>query len=134
MIEDNLSSDELMITQSNINLPNDLQLFDVSPRSLTIKARKVAQIQLPVKILTRGELSDDLELLGLSSETQRISLLADQAADSLPDSITTEPIDLSTIDESTEIEKALVIPSGSRLSDGTPREIAISVKVQKKNQ
>jgi uncharacterized protein (TIGR00159 family) len=134
MTEENLNSDELIISQRNINLPNDLQLFDVTPRSLTIKARATSEIRLPIKIPTQGELPDDLELITLDSKTQSISILADQSADSLPDSITTEPIDLSTIEQSTEIKKELVIPSGCKLADGSPKEIAIAVKVQKKNQ
>ncbi len=134
MIEDILSSDELMITQDNINLPSDLQLFDVTPRSLNIEAREVTVIQLPVKIPTQGDLADDLELMSLNSTTKSVSILADQSADSLPDSITTEPVDLSTIEQSTEFKKKLVIPSGCKLTDGSPREIAISVRVQKKSQ
>lgn len=127
----NLTDEELVITQSSINLPNDVQLYDVTPRSLKLEPKDIRQ--RPVKVAVQNQLPDDLELVSINAETSNIDILAGQSDGSIPDSIATEPVDLSTISESTQFTKELVLPSGITLAEGTPREITITIEVRKQN-
>ncbi len=129
--EETLISDKLSITESNLNLSNDLRLYDVNPK--TLKVKTLRQVRRPVKVSTSGSLPDDLEISGLSSDPKTVAVSAIEGA-TLPDSITTEAVDLTAIDQTTSVTKDLILPDGVTLPAGTPRQITISIKVQNKTQ
>lgn len=130
--EENLTKGELLITESNINLSGDFRLYDVNPRSLKISARDVELIQLPIKISVTGTLPDQLELTSLRAKPEIVTVFA--ATDSnISDSIATKPVDLSEIEESTEVSKDLVLPPGITLPEDTSSEILISISVLEKS-
>lgn len=125
------ASGELSITQNNLNLANDLQLYDVTPKKLKVKT--VQKAQRPVKVATLGNLSDNLEISELTVDPKNITVTASKEI-FIPDSIATEAVDLSSIDESTTITKDLIIPKGITLPEGNTREVTVSIKVRKKTQ
>lgn len=131
--EENLSSGELIITENHIEMPNDLQLYDVNPRTLDIKTKEVEQVTLPIKIPTVGSLPNQLELTELNTDPDSITINV-QLGTAVPDSLTTEPVDLSEIEESTEVERPLVLPSGINLPEDTSRNVTIAIKIQEKTE
>jgi uncharacterized protein (TIGR00159 family) len=131
--EENLPLNELLITENNINLSNDFRLHDVNPKSLNISTQKVTQTKIPIKIPVSGTLSDQLELTSISADPQIVTV-STPSGNTIPDSIATETVDLSEIEESTEVIKELRLPVGMTLPEGTPREIVISVNVKLKDE
>lgn len=129
--EETPTSNELSITQNNLNLSNDLELYDVTPKKLKIKT--VRQIQRPVKIATLGNLPGSLEISELTADPKSVTLIASREIP-IPDSIATETVDLSSIDQSITITKDLFIPKGVTLPAGSPQKVSISIKVRKKTQ
>lgn len=123
-------ADELDITESNLNLPSDLKLYEVSPRSLKIKARKLHEVKLPVQVPTKGELPSQLSLVSIKPEKSNITVLTDQPNKDLPENITTEPIDLSGIEESKTVKRKIVLPDNLQLTSDVSNEISISVQVK----
>lgn len=130
--EENLKTGELLITENNINIPIDFRLYDVNPRSLEITAQEVEQVQLPVHILMSDTLSDQLELISISAKPEIVTV-AVPSGNTVPDSIATEPVDLSEIEESTEITKDLVLPTGVKLPEDETQEIVVSIRVREKD-
>lgn len=124
--------DELVITKSNVNLPSDLSLYEVSPRSLKVRAQRLKKYTLPVKIPTRGTLAKQLSLISVTPERDSISILAIDSTRLIPENLLTEPLDLSTIKSSTDLLKNLVIPENVRLPDTTSRQISVAVRVKAK--
>lgn len=122
---------ELDITENNLNLPSDLKLYEVSPRSLKIKARQLQEVQLPVKVPTQGKLPNQLSLISIKPGKTSITVLADELNKNLPETIATEPIDLSGINESKTLTKKLVMPENIRLAgDDASNEISVAVQVK----
>lgn len=129
--EEDLNSNELTITQDNLNLSNGLRLYDVTPKSLQIKKEGIKRMQLPVKISMNGNLPDQLELKSVNADRKVVTV--DTKVDAAtPDSIATEAIDLSSITESTKVEKDLVLPENVTLPADSSRSVTIIIKVQKK--
>lgn len=130
--EENLKSGELLITENDIDIPNEFRLYNVNPRSFEITTKKVKQVQIPVHIPLSDTLSKQLELISVSAqpETVTVAVPSDNAT---PDSIATEPVDLSEIEESTDITKDLILPIGVKLSEDESQEIVISIKVREKD-
>lgn len=131
--EENVSSGELIITENHIELPNDLQLYDVNPRMLEITTKEIEQATLPVTVPTVGNLPNQLELTELNMDPDSVTINVQQGT-AVPDSLTTEPVDLAEIEESTEVERSLILPSGINLPEGSSRSITISIKVQEKTE
>ena len=124
--------DELVITESNVNLPSDLKLYEVSPRSLKIRVQKLKKYTLPVEVPTRGTLPNRLSLISVAPAKDSISVMAVDSTGSIPGSLLTQPIDLSTLDSSSELLLDLIIPENIRLPDTTSRQISVAVKVKAK--
>ncbi|MDZ7681975.1 MAG: diadenylate cyclase CdaA [Fodinibius sp.] len=127
--EERLKSNELAITENELNLSKDLQLYDVSPKTLNVEPVKKAQ--LPVKVSLQGSLPDQLELAEVSVKPHQVTVTTPQERSTL-DSISTEVVDLSTIEQTSEITRQLILPKGITLPEKTPREVVIVVTVQKK--
>lgn len=132
MAAQDTGSEELLITQNNINLPADLNLYEVAPRSLEIEARRFREVQLPVKVPTKGRLPNQASLTSLKPAPQKIDILVDNSNKDLPDSISTEAVDLSAISRSDTLKKKLILPPGIRLLNNS-EQINVIVEVQSKN-
>lgn len=129
----NYSADSNMeITEQNINLPSDLHLYEVSPRSLKIKARKLTQYTLPLKVATRGSLPANLSLISLKADKDSVTILTGDSDPNLPESLQTEPVDLSSIKNSTILTVPLVTPDNVMLADSASKQIEITVEVKTK--
>ena len=129
---ENIPSDELLITENNINLSNDFRLYDVNPKSLDISTQKVIQAQIPIRVPVSGTLSDQLELTSINPVPELVTISI-PSGNTIPDSIATKSVDLSDIKESSKVTKELLLPMGITLFEDTPKEIAISIDVREKD-
>ncbi|NGP76017.1 hypothetical protein G3570_05210 [Balneolaceae bacterium YR4-1] len=124
--------EELVITESNVNLPSDLSLYEVSPRSLKVRAQRLKEYTIPIEIPTRGTLPGRLSLISIKPERDSMNVFAVDSTRQVPRSLLTEPVDLSSIEASTELPRNLVIPENIRLPDTTSRQIGVAIKVKAK--
>ncbi len=124
--------EELVITESNVNLPSDLNLYEVSPRSLKIRPQKLKEYTLAVEVPTRGALPNRLSLTSIQPSKDSIAVMAVDSTVNIPDNLLTEPVDLSTINATTELLLNLVIPENLRLPESASREITVAINVKSK--
>ncbi|HEX6981233.1 MAG TPA: diadenylate cyclase [Balneolaceae bacterium] len=129
MAEQDTSSDELLITQNNLNLPADLNLYEVNPRALELEAREFEEVQIPVKVSTRGILPNQMEIVSLTPSPRQIDVLVDNSSQNIPDSISTEPVDLSAINGTDTLKAKLVVPAGMRIPDRSANRVSVIVEV-----
>ena len=124
--------DELVITENNVNLPSDLRLFEVNPRSLEIRAQKLNEYTLPVEVTTRGSLPGDLSLISMKPDRDSIRVMMAESTTEVPGNLLTRPLDLSSITSSTSLQTQLVIPEYIRLPENTSQEITVAINVKAK--
>ncbi len=124
--------DELVITENNVNLPSDLRLFEVNPRSLEIRAQKLNEYTLPVEVTTRGSLPGDLSLISMKPDRDSIRVMMAESNTEVPGNLLTRPLDLSSITSSTSLQTQLVIPEYIRLPENTSQEITVAINVKAK--
>lgn len=127
-----INSNELIITERHINLPSDLALYDVSPRSLDIEASRLVPADIPVKPSIRGEPPPPLSVVSVSAEPPRVSVLAPE--DEIPDSIHTEPVNMDSIAGSRKITRALILPPNVRMEKNGANQVSVIIKVRKKKR
>lgn len=126
-VEDN----ELKIGQDDINLPADLQFFEASPPTLKLKKQYFSSQEIPLKIPTRGKLSDSLKLLSITPTPAAVTALVDTATTHV-DSLSTEAVDLSQIQKTTVLKKKIRWPENKlRFPKNGPPLISIKVDVRK---
>lgn len=122
-----LSADSLLITQDNIELPSDLNLYSVSPRSLDIGQWTYNRAMLPVKLATKGTLPAGFRLLSIDAEPDSIPI---QFTSQLTiDSLTIDAIDLSTVTGSTTFTRPLQLPENSVLPNNVDGQIKVTLSV-----
>jgi uncharacterized protein (TIGR00159 family) len=122
---------EYDLTEDEIRLPSGLSLYDIEPNKINVNAVATKIISLPVKVQTKGKLEAKLKLISISTVPENVHLIAPKEGNNLPKLITTEPVDLSKITESTILKAELIIPEKLKLSPDEDREVEANIKVKK---
>lgn len=131
---ENINDGILEISGENINLPADLRFFEASPPTLSLRPQKFSTLEVPVKITTTGTIRSNLQLVSLTASPSVIQVLAD-TTNNLPDSISTEPVDLRTIQTSATIQKRLRLNARSfKLPDQASNQVYIKIEVRKNSE
>jgi len=123
----------LPITESNLNTPSGLIVNQISPKSFTFRASKIEEIELPVKIKTIGKLQNTLDLMEIKSQPQTIRVQIPGSHRGMYTELTTEPIDLEKLQESTNIRVRVIPPAGIQLSDAIQGFVKVNVTISKRN-
>jgi diadenylate cyclase len=108
----------IMIRQDNLNLPAGLKVTQILPNTITLSAYRLKEMELPVRVMTRGRLPRHLSLKEITVNPSSIKLLAPPRRQGLS-TITTEPLALETITENSSVRLKLLIPNDTRLVDET---------------
>lgn len=123
-----LTSDSLVITENNIDLPSDLNLYNVTPRSLKVTKSKFTSANIPIRVPTEGKVPPGFSLQSISTVPKTVPLLF-QPGETL-DSITVAPIKLDTITSSRSITRKLELPPHVTLPRGKSEEVKVHIKVE----
>lgn len=133
LASEDVDDNELEIESNDINLPADLQFFEASPPLLKLKTRHFISRELPVKVPVKGQLEEGLELITMRPSPETVTALIDTAATQL-DSIPTQAVDLSQIQQSTVLKKKLRLQEKKfRFSQKSPPTVSINIDVRKIN-
>lgn len=128
---ENINDSELEITGNDMNLPTDLRFFEASPPTLKLKSQQLTSLKIPVKIPTTGSLRAGLQLISITSSPKTIAVMADTTG-TLPDSIATEAINLSSIQNSATIQKRLQLDSAAlKLPKDESSQVYVKIQVRR---
>lgn len=133
LANEDIADGELEITEDNINLPPDLRFFEAFPSAIKIRSQALSRFKLPVKIPTSGRLRPSLELISIAPSPTTVAVLADTAAE-LPDSISTDTIDLGIIQNSTTIQKRLQLDSTLQLPDEASNQVYVEIRIRQNSE
>ncbi|MDR8390531.1 diadenylate cyclase CdaA [Aliifodinibius sp. S!AR15-10] len=125
-----LNSDSLVITENNLNLPSDLDLYNVTPRSLKITSSKLTQATVPIKVPRNGTLPSQYRLQSIRPEPTTVTLLLQRGQKI--DSVAVKPIDLSSVTGSTTVNSELILPESASLPKDSKPQIVVHITVEEK--
>ncbi len=124
---DRFHADSLLITEDNIELPSDINLYTVTPRSLPIGKWTYNQARLPVNVSTEGKLPRGMKLQSIVTEPDSLSI---QFKSKLTiDSLAIEPIDLTTVTGSTTLTRSLQLPDNAVLPSNVDSQVKVTISV-----
>ncbi|HEX2867553.1 MAG TPA: diadenylate cyclase [Ignavibacteriales bacterium] len=123
---------EIMVARDNLELPSGVDLYRVEPRVLKLKADAMKLVRVPVRVQTMGSASGNVRFVKLNAEPSSVMLRVPDNSYSVPKYVSTEPIDLSDVRESSAIPSRLIPPKKTRLLPEQSPEIMVKVQVPKK--
>jgi uncharacterized protein (TIGR00159 family) len=111
----------LRVTADNLNLPSGLRLEEARPQTVHVDAWPLRSIRLPVRIQTSGPVPDSLRLRATPDSTE---LLVRRDGENVPEALPTESVAPDSL-RAAPAQVALLAPEGTRLPEGTPRNVQV---------
>jgi len=121
----------LPVAISDVNVPSGLKVNQIIPNSITLRAYKVEQLSVPIKVTTRGRLQSNMVLLSLLARPDSVKILVHKQKGPMIAEIYTEPLSLDGITDNTTIKLKLLLPDGIRLADETLNTIRVTIELKK---
>jgi diadenylate cyclase len=127
--------------ENQITLTNDLvknysglSVVNINPSQITLNSYRLTQLTVPIELKTKGKSPSGIVLKDAKIEPNAISVMVPSTLPKEKVVIATEPIDLSTITETTSIKPTLILPANVRFSEEKPSEIKVVFEVEKKEK
>jgi len=120
------------ITVKNMNLPKDLAVGEISPENFTFRAYRTEHVELPVTVKTKGRLPVYLEVMEIKPIPSSIKLIIPSSRKNQPGELTTEPVDLSAVKQSTILRLRVITPAGAELYDENQQWVKVNVNIRQK--
>lgn len=118
------------VSESNLQLPEGISLYNAEPDSVRVDVQRLLRRWVPVRVQTSGALPDSLELVALQAEPDSI-LLTLPANTDLPDSVVTQPLNLSEVTRSVNRQQPLMLPPQLTSAAEQTREVRVTLEVRR---
>lgn len=119
---------QLRIDEDHLELPEQLTLDSVDPRTVQVEAHPLRATILPVSVPTQGEVPDSLVLDSLQFAPDSVTVLLPE--ESTVREVITEPVTLDSITQTTSFTRSVVQPEDIRFPDEEGRDIQVRVVVR----
>lgn len=119
----------LPITEKDINIPKGLSVNSISPKDFSFRALKTELTEVPVKVKTRGRLPKTLQLEEIKTSPSTVQLLIPQSKRGTITEVTTEPLDLDLISQSTILRLSVILPNGVMPSDENQNSVKVTITI-----
>ncbi|MCA9591902.1 MAG: diadenylate cyclase [Myxococcales bacterium] len=120
----------ILLRDQDLSLPGGVQVRRIDPDTVNVTARETVLLDVPVKATVRGRLHAGLRLARIEAMPRTVKLRVRKDERWKYNDIRTEPVDLSGLDETTTLYRALSPPPGSRLATGAPEQVTLKVSVR----
>lgn len=118
----------MRIDEENLQLPEQVNLDSVDPRTVQVEAQPLQATLLPVSVPTQGAVPDSLLLDSIQLAPDSVTVLFPESRSYTE--VVTEPVTLDSISETTTFTRSVVQPEDIRFPDEEGREIKVQVTVR----
>lgn len=129
--EPEVGEQEMVITESDLDLPAGINLNEVDPDILRMNVRRLRSVRVPVIIQTTGRLPAGISLSALEPEPDSVTVMISEDSDRPLPAVHAQPLDLSQIAADSEVTRRLVLPQGVTLGTGESREVDVLVDISR---
>lgn len=130
MSQPHVGPDEIVIAESDLNLPAGIDLNRVDPQVIRVSLSRLQSLTVPVAVRTSGTLPDSLQLAGVKADPDSISIMVPIGEDLERSMVETKAIDLASIRRDSTITTRLVLPEGSSLPSGASKDVTVEIRVR----
>src|ERR1051325_7118242 len=110
-----------------MDLPEDVRIIEVTPRSVTLHLETVVERDVPVEARFEGELPEGFRRVSVTVTPERVRVRGPESHVNAVDKAFTETISLSDIRESRTLQQVAVDITDHKV---TPLDAAVSVRVE----
>lgn len=121
--------DKYYLEKNMVRKPAGLSLVNIEPKEISLKLFKMISISIPVQIKAEGRPLSGAMIKEIKIEPQNVAVRIPDTVDRNKILITTEPIDLKSITETTTLTPKLIIPAEIRFPDDKLPEVKVTIKV-----
>jgi DNA integrity scanning protein DisA with diadenylate cyclase activity len=117
------------LDDADLNQPRELAIHRIDPGSVVVVAHKTDDVELPIVAALVGALPPGKKLVRTSVSPERARVALQRSERGKVTKIPTEPIDLSRIESTTTLTRALRAPKGMLLPRGAPTEARVTIEI-----
>lgn len=121
---------KLVLSRSLLKIPTSLSIENMKPGVLTLSAYRLRPTRVPVEVELAGSLPNGLRLVSVTAAPDGVTVLAPKKGKKRS-KISTDPIDLSRIRETTSVEPSLQVPADMRFAGGKAPVVMVTIRVKK---
>jgi uncharacterized protein (TIGR00159 family) len=121
---------QFSVTDEHLNEPTGVDMTDVEPRSLRLKAHRLVKMKLPVKAQITGKVPAGYKLDRVITKPGRVEALVPSFLEGYIQEVATEPIGVDGLRKTTTVQKNLVLPEHIRLEGDKPRQIKVQLDIK----
>jgi len=114
------------------NLVSGINVVKFEPDQIQLEVFQRILKVVPIELKTKGRLPSDVKINQIRVLPQEVSCLVPSTVPLDKITISTEPVDLSTVTETTEITPKLIILPDVSFTEGKLPEVKVIIKVEKK--
>jgi diadenylate cyclase len=123
---------KFFLTKDLINYPAGLSVLNIEPEEIKLKVYRLISLNVPIEINTQGRPPSDVKITQIKTVPEKVQVLIPSIIPQDQIKISTEPIDLKSIIQTTTLTPKLNIPSEARLPDDKYPEVKVIIEVEKK--
>lgn len=123
---------QFFITRDLIKYPSGFSVVNIEPEEIKLKVYRMISLNIPIEVNTYGRPLSGVKITQIKTVPEKLQVLIPSIIPQDKIKITTEPIDLKLITETTALTPKLVIPSEVRLQDDKYPDIKVIIEVEKK--
>ena len=123
----------VQINKKDLVYPPNISVISLKPKSLTYNVIKMVKADVPIVVPFVGNLPGGLALKNAQVNPSTIKALIPENVKRDKLKITTEDLDLSTIQTTSTVVKKLQFPEPIHVIKGQPEEVEITIELKKKN-
>lgn len=119
---------QILISENDFTLPSDIFLYDAEPREITLTARQMKEVYVPVEVRTSGKVKNRRKVESISVNPEKVKILIRENA-AAPKSIYTETIELNKINKSSTVNVKLIPPTGVRIPNNERKNVTVIINI-----
>lgn len=132
MLEVKDGENELLLTRDLIRHHAGLSVVNIEPDAIQLKIYRLITMNVPVEIKTHGSPPSGIAIREIKIEPREVSVIVTSRVPRDKIFISTEPIDLKSIQETTTLTPKLVIAPDIRFPNDKYPEVKVSIEVEEK--
>jgi diadenylate cyclase len=109
---------EIVIDPAALELPLDVSVQRVEPRTATIVAHQTAQIELPIKPQIAGRVPRGMTLEALRASPDQVTVTVRASERHRYHALKTEAVNLSELERTTTVTRRVLLPEGVNAEQG----------------
>ncbi|MFP4600031.1 MAG: diadenylate cyclase [Persicimonas sp.] len=125
---------QLTLGDEHLNEPTGVSVTAFEPRTLRLKAHKLAERELPIEAKLEGKMPDGYRIDKITVDPGRVSLHIPRFLDEYLTELSTEPIPVDALRESKSVDVNLIMPEHARVNGDEPPKINVKLKVVEEPQ